>query len=68
VALTVAAIISGLLVPRWVHRERITDKDRQITALQAALDKRDDQVTRLAASGELTVRLLEDIKREAARR
>lgn len=63
----VLAVLLGLLIPRWVHVQRVVDKDRQITYLQAALDKRDEQVDRLIEGQGQTIHLLEDIKATAAR-
>lgn len=63
----VLAVLLGLLIPRWVHVQRVKDKDTQIQYLQAALDKRDQQVDRLIEGQSTTVHLLEDIKATAAR-
>lgn len=67
VSLIVMLVLFGYLVPRWLHNERMTDKNSQITYLQTALDKRDAQVDRLLEQGQLMVDLLEDIKAEAQR-
>lgn len=68
VSFIVLLILLGGLIPRWMHKERMTDKDRQIAALQAALDKRDEQVDKLLGSNNLIIDLLQSIKREAERR
>lgn len=68
VGAVVLAVLTGLLIPRWTHKERMNDKDAQIRYLQAALDKRDEQVGRLLDQGETSVHLLEDIKATAERR
>lgn len=70
-------ILFGVLIPRWVHirlvtekNERIAEKDRLIEKLGAALDKRDEQFTKLVVNteklitnGDLTIHLLEEIKK-----
>lgn len=63
----VLAVSLGLLIPRWVHVQRVRDKDLQIRYLQSALDKRDEQVDKLIEGQGQTVHLLEDIKATAAR-
>ena len=68
VSFSVLLVLLGGLIPRWMHKERIADKDRQIAALQAALDKRDEQVDRLLKNDEIVIELLRSIKREAERR
>lgn len=68
VTFAVLAVLVGGLIPRWMHNERIRDKDRQLTTLQAALDKRDEQVDKLLKNNEVVVELLRSIKREAERR
>ncbi len=68
VSLTVLLVLLGVLIPRSQHRERIADKDRQIAALQTALDKRDEQVNRLLENDNIVIELLRSIKSEAERR
>jgi hypothetical protein len=67
--ITVLAVILGGLLPRWTHNrfmkfqeDRLKEKDELIGKLTAALDKRDEQFDIVIRQGELTVRLLEDIK------
>ena len=74
VAIFVLCLGAGWLIPRWSHKERIADlkdqlkeKNESITFLQAALEKRDDQVTQLANNNQVAVNALEAIRREAAR-
>lgn len=67
VSLIVLLVLFGYLVPRWLHNERVRDKNDQISYLQTALDKRDSQVDKLLEQGQLTIDLLEDIKAEAKR-
>lgn len=64
----VLAVLVGLLIPRWVHVQRVKDKDDQIVHLRTALDKRDEQVSKLLEGQTQTVHLLEDIKATAERR
>jgi len=61
----VMLVFLGGLIPRWMHNQRIKDKDEQIASLKAALDWRDSQFERLFASSELTIKLLEDLKAQA---
>lgn len=68
VSLIVLLVLFGYLVPRWMHNERVQDKDKQIDYLTAALDKRDDQVEKLLDQGQLVLDLLDEIKEEAQRR
>ena len=68
VSLTVLLVLLGVLVPRSQHKERIADKDRQIAALQTALDKRDEQVDKLLQNDHVVIELLRSLKREAERR
>lgn len=66
--IVVLAVLLGRLIPRWVHVQRVTDKDLQIAYLQAALDKRDEQVAKLIDGQTQANHLLEDIKATADRR
>lgn len=67
VSLIVLLVLFGYLVPRWLHNERMKDKDKQIDFLTSALDKRDDQVDKLLGQGQLIIDLLDEIKEEAKR-
>lgn len=67
VSLIVLLVLFGYLVPRWLHNERMRDKDTQITYLQTALDRRDEQVGKLLEQGLMIIDLLEEIKSEAKR-
>ena len=67
--IAVLAVILGGLLPRWTHNkfmklleERLKEKDELINRLTTALDKRDEQFDTLIRQGEVTVKLLEDIK------
>lgn len=64
----VLAVLLGLLIPRWVHVQRVKDKDDQILHLRAALDRRDEQVDKLVSQQAQTNHILEDIKATADRR
>jgi len=64
-AVFILALVTGRLITRSSHQDRISDKDAQIAYLQAALDKRDEQVRKLLEGQELSVRLLEDLKAKA---
>jgi len=67
--IAVLAVILGGLLPRWTHNkfmkfqeDRLKEKDILIEKLTTALDKRDEQFDALIKQGEVTVKLLEDIK------
>lgn len=62
VTLGVLLVFFGGLVPRWIHNERIKDKNELIRTLQKSLDKRDEQVDKLTSQMELNIKLLEDLK------
>jgi hypothetical protein len=80
-AIVVVMVLYGVLVPRRVYnervaaeRERIAEKDKLIDKLSAALDKRDEQFDRLVTNSEklisgseLTIHLLEEIKKASQR-
>jgi len=70
----VLAILFGYLIPRWSFVRALKEKDslieRQdvlIDKLQSALDRRDEQFAILIKHAELTVSLLEDLKRTGDR-
>lgn len=60
--LIVMVVVFGFLVPRWTVNRWLRDRDEQIAYHKAMLDKRDEQFVTLLQQGELTVRLLEEIK------
>ncbi len=62
VTLGVLLVFFGGLIPRWVHNERMKDKNELIHTLQKSLDKRDEQVDKLTDQMELNIKLLEDLK------
>ncbi|MFI6228870.1 hypothetical protein ACIBCR_16325 [Micromonospora echinospora] len=73
-AFVVLLILTGRLLTRPAHEDRIRDKNDQITYLQGALATRDEQVrvrdeqtTKLLAQSDLTVQLLQSLAREAGR-
>jgi hypothetical protein len=55
-AVFILALVTGRLITRSSHQDRIADKDAQIAYLHAALDKRDEQVRKLLEGQELSVR------------
>ncbi|MEW2442777.1 hypothetical protein GA0070622_1178 [Micromonospora sediminicola] len=70
----VALVLTGRLVPRTVHEDRVRDKDDQIAHLRATLAVRDEQVRvrdeqvqKLLPNTDLTVQLLQGLAREAGR-
>lgn len=62
VSVFVMMVFLGGLVPRWIHNQRVKDRDEEIKLLRAMIDRRDDQFEKLVKQNELTIRLLEDIK------
>jgi hypothetical protein len=58
-------VFLGGLIPRWTHNQRVNDKEQTITYLESMVAKRDEQFDKLIENAEITVRLLEDIKRAA---
>lgn len=72
--LVVALILTGRLVSRAVHEDRIRDKDVQVDYLRATIAARDEelrvrgqQVDKLLTQSDLTVQLLRSLTREAGR-
>lgn len=75
--MAIAMVLFGFLIPRRTHNERmaeknerIAEKDKLIAKLGEALDKRDEQFTKLVVNteklitnGDLTIHLLEEIKK-----
>lgn len=68
VAGLVILIALGGLIPRWMHNQRINDKEELIKRLTAALDHRDQQFDQLTGQFTLVIKLLEDIKRASDER
>ncbi len=71
-AVAVLLVLTGRLLPRAVHEDRLRDKDRQIEYLQAAAavrdeqaGVRDEQIGKLLPAQEMTVHLLRSLVREA---
>lgn len=62
VSVFVMLVMFGQLVPRWIHTQRVEDRDKEIDVLRRMIDKRDEQVNKLIEQNELMVKLLEDIK------
>lgn len=67
VGFIVVQVLTGALIPRWVHSERVRDKDTQITYLIAALDKRDEQVAALLENDNAIITLLESVRKSVNR-
>lgn len=70
----VLLILTGRLITRPQHEDRIRDHKDRIAHLEQALTVRDEQVrvrdeqtTKLLAQSDLTVQLLQSIAREAGR-
>lgn len=70
----VGLVLTGRLIARSVHEDRIKDKDDQISHLRATLAVRDEQVrvrdeqvSKLLPNTDLTVQLLQGLAREAGR-
>lgn len=60
--LIVMVVVFGFLVPRWTVNRWLKDRDDQIKFYKSMMDKRDEQFDKLVLQGELTTRLLEEIK------
>lgn len=72
--LVVLLILTGKLITRATHEDRVRDKDQQIAYLQQTLATRDEQVRvrdeqvgRLLQQSDLTVQLLQSLAKEASR-
>ena len=70
----VLLVLTGRLIPRAQHEDRVRDKDTQIANLAETVKVkdeqirvRDEQVTKLLPNTDLTVRLLQGLAREAGR-
>lgn len=66
ITLFVLAVFFGYLIPRWTHKQRISDKEDEIKFLRETLGKKDEQLQTAINNNELVVKALEDIKRRAA--
>ena len=73
-SLVVLLVLTGRLITRPSHEDRIRDKNEQIGYLQQTLAVRDEQVRvrdeqvgRLLTQSDLTVQLLQSLAREAHR-
>lgn len=76
-SIAIAMVLFGLLIPRRTYIDRLAEKDERIAEknvliekLGSALDKRDEQFTKLVintekliANGDLTIHLLEEIRK-----
>lgn len=58
-------VFLGRLVPWWMHKERLKDRDDRIRYLESMVDKRDEQFDKLFTSSALIIKLLEDLKEQA---
>lgn len=74
VSIVVVLVLTGKLIPRPWHDDRVTDLKEQLTTLQAALASKDEelqvrgsQVDRLLSQSDLTVTLLRSLQQEAGR-
>ncbi len=63
VSMFVMLVFLGGLVPRWIHNERIKDKNQLIDKLTQALDKRDEQFDTLLKQNEISTAALEELKK-----
>lgn len=62
--LTVLLILFGGLIPRWIHNQRVKDKEAENAVLRQIIAKRDEQHAKLVDNDELIIKLLEDIKKD----
>ncbi|MEU4570737.1 hypothetical protein [Micromonospora sp. NPDC023956] len=70
----IGLVLTGRLVPRTVHEDRVRDKAEQVVYLQQTLAVRDEQVRvrdeqvqKLLPNSDLTIQLLQGLAREAGR-
>lgn len=68
VSIFVVMVLTGLLVPRWTHNQRVNDRDKQIDLLTKTIEKRDVQIETMIQQHNIVIKLLEDIKRESQTR
>lgn len=71
-AIAVLLILGGGLVPRWLYRSALAEKDKQIeehredkAALRKLVDEKDRQLSMLIPNVELPVRMADALKRLA---
>mgnify|MGYP000252707480 CR=1 FL=1 len=62
--IAVLLVLFGGLVPRWMHNQRVKDKEAQNEILRAIIEKRDEQHEKLVDKVGVVIQLLEDIKRD----
>lgn len=67
VGLFFVSLMVGLVIPRWMHTQRIQDYKEQNQLLRESLKKRDEQFDKALENNQLVVQALESIKREAAK-
>lgn len=74
IVVAVLLILTGRLMTRAAHEDRVNDLRDRITSLEGTLTVRDEQVrvrdeqtTKLLTQSDLTVQLLQSISREAGR-
>ncbi|OTR12584.1 hypothetical protein [Mycobacteroides abscessus] len=61
VGLCVISIMFGWLVPRWVYKQTIADKDEQIRELRKAHEADRESIAKLATSSSVTAKVVEQI-------
>lgn len=61
VGLCVISIMFGWLVPRWVYKQTIADKDKQIEDLRAAHQADRESIAKLAGAASVTAKVVEQI-------
>lgn len=59
--LCVISIMFGWLVPRWVYKQTITDKNEQIKDLRAADAANRESIAKLAGAATVTAKVVEQI-------
>lgn len=74
IVFVVLLVLSGRLMTRSAHEDRVGDLKERIVSLEGTLTVRDEQVrvrdeqtTKLLTQSDLTVQLLQSISREAGR-
>lgn len=61
-------IVFGGLVPRWVHKLIVNEKDRELAVLRSLVKEQSEQIGLLVRGGDTTVHVLDELRRVAAER
>lgn len=64
VVLFFVALLTGMVIPRWMHKQRIADYKDHNKLLQEMVVKRDEQFDKALENNALVVKALEGIRRQ----